>query len=249
MKKNARTRSLAFFLTSASGLATLAGCDFTEFKNPFMPDRPPQMVEGERRQPIYNQQMIARVREKSEGVLSEGDNSGIPAAPADFGAPPQPPVDVPPPPGTAGAEDKGFFSGMFSGSEAAAPAPQGAAAPAPAPGAPPAWANSWVGNAPDANAPLNAEQNAPYPSLSSVPPTPTEFETARPRAARITQEMQADHATAAATRATLQGEPSQLSPAMPVEVPSAQPAPTPAPQASIPAEPPQAMPMTPAPAA
>lgn len=239
MKKHFRTRSMAFLLSSASGLVLLAGCDFTNFKNPFVPDRPPQMVEGERRQPVYNQQMIARVREKTGGVVSSQDNSGIPAPPPEFAdAPPMPaPADgaipVSPPPATATAEEKGFFSSLFSSDEPPpAPPAQPAGGPPPAEGQP-AWAQSWVGQAPDANAALAAEQQAPYPSLSSVPPRPDEFETARPRAARVMQDMQASHDNAMQTRSALQEEPSQLTPAQPVEMPApalrAEPQPAPPP--------------------
>ncbi|MBY0408268.1 MAG: hypothetical protein K2Q01_11295, partial [Rickettsiales bacterium] len=96
MKKSLPTaKQNAVLLTSVSSLVMLAGCDFTEMRNPFTPERPPQVVEGERRQPVYNQQMITRMQAKSGTPVN---SAPAPLAPPMMAPPPaMPPAYVPPP--------------------------------------------------------------------------------------------------------------------------------------------------------
>ncbi len=309
MKKISRTtRQNAVLLTSASSLVLLAGCDFMNMKNPFSTDRPPQVVEGERRQPIYNQQMINRMQAKDTGgQLTYDASAGIPPAPIDQAAmanaqaiqaaqmqnaqmkavvppapvvpapvhaempmqpapvappaeafaaaremPPAPPPPAPPPqaatPHPTPSEGPSAFSRFFSDNSASAdgnlppwkmrqgvqddyvPPPSEAtaraakmqaAAPAPAQDeTAPAWANQWIGkNAPNANSPMDAERTAPYPALSSVPPRPDEFETAKTASPQNMQDLQAARANADANRAALSSEPSQSFKSTPVDMP------------------------------
>lgn len=353
-------------LTSASSLVLLAGCDFTTMKNPFVTDRPPQVVDGERRQPIYNQQMISRMQQKT-GTQLYGDSAHIPPPPMDpalaaqqqqqawqqqqaiqmeayqqqqaqaqaaaqaralatgkpvpppqpvtpppaMMAPPppmQPPAMMPPPmqppaamadpmqqpmaaqpaympppppvqpapmanppaslaaaataeqalpPAPDNTPSGGFFSNnetaksdnlppwkMREGvqddyidpkaeavAEAAARARMAASQQQPgtmvdAPSAAPApgWANKWIGKqAPEPDAPMNAERAASYPALSSVPPRPDEFDTAKKASQQTTQELQVENANANAARAALAVEPSQAYKPTPVEMPASPP--------------------------
>ena len=66
---------------------------------------------------------------------------------------------------------------------------------------------------------MEAERNAPYPALSSVPPRPSEFETAKTNGQKTVQELSSESATANADRAALSAEPSQTYKATPVEMP------------------------------
>lgn len=273
MKKYSRPpRQNAVLLTSASTLVMLAGCDFTDMKNPFTPDRPPQVVEGERRQPIYNQQMISRMQAKAPGdgmLVAPAGQAGNPLPPAPPAAmapavlPAQAPVAPPPaafvpaapaprpaepsaampaPVQAASAAQEGsFLSRVFTARPAAESGNlppwkmRGGVQPdyvAPEAAAAPAWADQWIGKpapqgnvnpqamiAPQIDAPMDAERNAPYPSLSSVPPRPEEFETAKTAGRQALQELQDARAAAEATRDALSAQPSQTYQAVPVEMP------------------------------
>lgn len=317
MKKYSRTtRQKSLLLTSVSMLVFLAGCDFTELKNPFGSDRPPQVVEGERRQPIYNQQMMVRMRGMQQPAAAPAMppmvmqaqpqppmqpvapmqppvQQRVAPAPEAFSAParpaqtqvysrpaeaaqPMPSMDVAPPPPVQPAareelaatqqpqpaQDESFFASIFSNRETTesanpppwkmregvqddyvAPEPKtvthAAKMPAPAPQAEvmqepvaektnpeaaPAWADQWIGKnqpekAPLANAPMDDARTAPYPALSSVPPRPEEFETAKTASRQNLQQMEDARATADQQRAVLSAEPSQQFKSEPVEVP------------------------------
>lgn len=306
MKKHSRTtRQNALLLTSVSTLVTLAACDFTEMKNPFGSDRPPQVVEGERRQPIYNQQMMSRVQPPA--AMSHSAPAVLPPAappavvppppvavmapePVQQALPPQPQreilaahsftapgaesfttspapkaavmpapvqqVEVPVEPVAPVAEklpapahsgkNESFFSRIFSnhettGSENLPPwkmregvqddyvEPQTASrvekiepsVQAENPEAAPAWADQWIGKKPpQPDASMEAERNAPAPSLASVPPRPADFETAKTSSQTTLQQLQDARSSAEADRATLTAEPSQQFKSTTVEMPA-----------------------------
>lgn len=332
-------------MLSVSSVGLLAGCDFTQAKNPFGPGRPDQMVEGQRRTPIFNQSMMKRIEGNSDSMVQPVPQGPPPAPEGNFmsrmlgsgeetptaqaaapmpmaAASPRSPRDslvrkpIPgnptyasaPPPDQYQLESMAAAQSAGTGMSAeppavpqqpmpepqmaAAPAPQMAAAPVeppraePAPrasqslfsrifgsaeesepeklpppwkqrqglmadnqpgepaartaetqpdGTPPAWADRWVGKpAADINAPMQAEQNAPYPSLSSVPPAPVGSEAARAAGQQNMQDLQSEQAGAQQQRQALYGEPSQQQGVTPVEMP---PAPPPSSSYYAPAEP------------
>lgn len=223
-----------FLMASVSGAAWLSGCDFTEVRNPFNPPRPPQVVEGERRQPIYNQQMISRM---NGAVLTPGaDAGGIPPIPPEFGG------EAP------AAQDKGFFDGWFDDSEAA-PTNQAGMTPPPAqPGMMPPQGTQMASRvqaapavvesppmpaAPQVDDAMETERESPYPELGSVPPSPDEFETSRRRAPQVMEQIQQDHTQAQQSRAQVYSEPAQTGSQAPVVVPQPEPEPMPAPRAAV----------------
>jgi hypothetical protein len=135
-----------------------------------------------------------------------------------FGSPSEPQPESLPPPWKMRqgltTEDQSAAHAGKSGQEAPQEQRQEAAAPE--------WADRWVGRpAADINAPMQAEQNAPYPSLSSVPQVPAGVDAARAAGQQDMQSLQSEQYSAQQQRNALYGEPSQQQNMTPVEMPPA----------------------------
>lgn len=242
MKKS----SILLLLTGVSAVTLLSGCDmFSNLKNPFKDERPPQSVVGVRRVPPMNQNGAASAQAPASSpagaydYYNAFDAKGQPASPYAAAAAPTPATKAQkntkrkPLPGNPQVSQETHVTAPVAPTSQPAPvasevppwaivhAPEDApvdAAPAPVetktettetPAAKPTWIERVMGKTDAQAQPRDAEQNAPYPELSSVPPTPTEFKSVKEEKQQRMEELQSDHMQAAQDKQALDSEPSE----------------------------------------
>ena len=164
--------------------ALLCACSLTDIQNTFSPSRPEQVVEGERRQPVYNQRMISKMRSASDEEYGYEQTSGTPDMPPELLA--QQPAPAPKQHSSPhqDSQNNGVLFGVSDWFSAKAD-PMTADNP-PAPNI--------------ASAPPSPQPDRPT-ELSTVPPRPDDFEMARTSARAHMDTLKADYEAAQLSRA------------------------------------------------
>jgi len=196
------------------GVSFLSGCSMFGIKNPFINDRPEQQVVGGRRPPILNVAPPAALPD----AIAPSTALVTPVPPSHISQA-QVRKPIPGNPGSGGALDMSA-------------APQTSAT------------LGHIGNGESAAAPVTATADEPRtPELSSVPPTPAQFDEIKANRQQEVQGLQSDHEQAQQEKAALMAEPSQQQnviaeppvPLVPAPTPSTPPSSAPPVLASTPA--------------
>jgi len=82
----------------------------------------------------------------------------------------------------------------------------------------PSWVTHWLDK--HETSEQDVVQNAPYPALSSIPPTPLEFTAVKNAKQQNMQDLQSEHAQAQQEKQQLDSEPSQQQPMVPADTPT-----------------------------